>query len=322
MAGLGRLGLDPGGEVHALVSRVEADVQPRPGLGGDDVGGAVADIDGGDFKVGRLEAGIAVVQHVVLQGGEQVDQDRDRIGGTVRIGDVTLPAFDRQPDIDRATAADLDHVAEGLGAGGLADDAVVDDLALGLEGLDHHLGAVGRHAFLVAGDQEGERALHLAGGDGLGGRRGEGGHRALHVDRAAADQHAVDDLGGEGLAAPRRAIAHRDHVGVAGEAEIRPGRPVAGVKVLDLAEPHPPAGKAEALQGVLDEIHRARVGGGDGGAADEFLGQADGVEHGPWLVAGRGRRGNLQAPGLAIFVLQAEASQNSGLRSAKKASAS
>ena len=74
---------------------------------------------------------------------------------------------------------------------------MVDRLALGQQRLDDGLGAVGGHALLVAGDQERERALDAAGGDGLGGGGGEGGDGALHVHGAAADQDAVHDRGVE-----------------------------------------------------------------------------------------------------------------------------
>jgi hypothetical protein len=196
---------------------------------------------------------------------------------------VALHPLDPDPDIDGAPAADLDHVPEALGAGRLADDAVVDDLALGHQGLDHPLGAVEGHALLVAGDEEGQGARHRALGQGRSGGGGEGGDGALHVHGAPADQHPVDDVGGEGLAAPGGGVAHRHHVGVAGEAEVGPGRPDPGVEVLDLAEPHPAADKAQARQDLLDHIHGPGVGGGDGRTADQLAGQLDGVDpgHGP-----------------------------------------
>ena len=68
------------------------------------------------------------------------------------------------------------------------------------------------------------------------------------------------------------------NVGVAGEAEIGPGGAVAGVEVLDLAELHPPTGETQPLQGVLDDGHRAGVGGGHRRAADQLAGQFDGVD--------------------------------------------
>ncbi len=69
--------------------------------------------------------------------------------------------------------------------------------------LDHALGAVDRRAFLVAGDQEGDRAAMagVLGDEALGGRH----HRrqaALHVGGAAAIEHAVADLGLERVRAP------------------------------------------------------------------------------------------------------------------------
>jgi hypothetical protein len=164
----------------------------------------------------------------------------------MRIGHVTLDALDDDLGVDRASAANLDHVAEGLAGSGLADDAVADHLFGDLQRLDDHPGAMGRHTFLVAGDQEGERAGHLASLDRLSRGRGEGGDGGLHVDGAAADQEAVHDLSVEGACAPGRRVARRHHIGVAGEAKVRAFGSVAGVKVLDLAELHPSADEAEA----------------------------------------------------------------------------
>ena len=88
--------------------------------------------------------------------------------------------------------------------------------------LDHALGAVDRRAFLVAGDQEGERARcsrvrgdeFLAGGD-------HGGEPALHIGGAAAVEQAVADRRLERIGAPFLQRAGRDHVGVPGEAQHR-----------------------------------------------------------------------------------------------------
>ena len=259
---------------------VEADVQPRRGDGRDQVGGRIAHVHRGDLQVRGLEVGVAFIQHPRLKRRQQADQDRHGIGCPVRVGHMPLDPLDPDADIDRAPATDLDHVAKALGAGRLADDTVVEDLALGPQGLDHPLGAVEGHALLVAGDQEGQGARHRPLGQGRGRRGGEGGDGALHVHGPAADQHAINNVGGEGLAAPGGHIAHRHHIGVAREAEVGPGGPDPGVKVLDLAKPHPAAGKAEARQDLLDHIHGPGVGRGHRRAPDQLPGQFDGVDPG------------------------------------------
>jgi hypothetical protein len=275
----GRFG-DPRLQLRALVGRVEADVQPGLRLAGNDVGRRIADVDGGDLEVRRLEALVAVVQHARLQPGQQVDQHRHRIGRPVGIGDVALHALDRDPAVDAAAPADLDHVAQPRRAGRLADDAVVDDLALGGQRLDHPFGAVEGHAFLVAGDQETQRALRFTVGQ-IGGHGGdEGGDAALHVDRAAADQDAIGEGGLERRAGPGALVAHGHHIGVAGETEVGAGGSTPGVEVLDLAELHPAAGEADPFQGLLDDIHRAEVGRGDRRTADQVAGEVENVDHG------------------------------------------
>ncbi len=116
-------------------------------------------------------------------------------------------------------------------------------------------GAVDRDALLVAGDQERDRALRLAAGGGeMVEHRGKpAGDRALHVDGAAAVQHAVSDVGAERRVLPVRLVARRHHVGVAGEHEMRLAGADAGVEVLDivgagLGEGDAVDGKARARQ--------------------------------------------------------------------------
>ena len=114
--GLGpaRLGIEPGHQALAGVVRIEADVQPPARLGRDQIGRRISDVEGGQLQIGRLEGLIAFVQLVVGQTGDQPGQDRDRIGRTVRIGDMALFAVDGDPGVERAAPPDLDHVAEGV----------------------------------------------------------------------------------------------------------------------------------------------------------------------------------------------------------------
>ncbi len=102
-----------------------------------------------------------------------------------------MPLTASLPDM-RAAAAVLDHVAQHVGRGRLADQAVVELFAARLEHVADHHGAVGGRAFLVAGDQEGDRALVVGvrGGEFLA-RDHHGRDRGLHVGRAAAVQLAV-----------------------------------------------------------------------------------------------------------------------------------
>ena len=84
-----------------------------------------------------------------------------RIGivGEMRIADMALLALDGDPARERAAPADLDHVAHGVGIGRFAEDAMVEALAARLGPVEQLHRAVDGRAFLVAGDQEGDRAL-------------------------------------------------------------------------------------------------------------------------------------------------------------------
>ena len=57
---------------------------------------------------------------------------------------------------------------------------------------------------------------------------------ALHVDRAAAPDHAVGDFGGKRIEAPARRVARRHDIRMAGEHQA--GRPPAdpGVEIVDV----------------------------------------------------------------------------------------
>ena len=145
-------------QVVAAVEVVEADVELGAGAAGDDVGRLARGLDRGDFEVGGLEGVVAVVELERLERGEHPRQLRHRIVGAVRVGDVALHAGHRDPHVDRAAPADLDDVAEPRLRGRLADqDHVGPDAAL-RHPLHQRRRAVGRRAFLVAGDDQAERA--------------------------------------------------------------------------------------------------------------------------------------------------------------------
>ncbi len=141
----------------------------------------------------------ALVERLVHQRAHQLDEAAHRIVGAVRIGDVALLAGDDQHAVLRAAAADLDGVAELVDVARLAQHAMVELFAARGRPFQELGGAVDRDAFLVAGDQERDRALRLAAvrGEMIERRRDLAGDRALHVDGAAAVQHAVGDVARE-----------------------------------------------------------------------------------------------------------------------------
>ena len=151
--------------------------------------------------------------------------------------------------------------------------------------------AVDRDAFLVAGDQERDRAFRLAAvrGEMIERRRDLAGDRALHVHRAAAVQHAAGDVARERRMRPRLGIAGRHHVGVAGEHQMRRARADAGVEVLDvggagLGERHPVHGEARALQQRFEKRQRAAFRRRHRRAANQIAGDGDGI--GGWSCSG------------------------------------
>ncbi len=146
-----------------------------------------------------------------------------RIVGQMRIGGMALHAAHRDDARQRAAAADLDHVAERVGVGRLADQRGIPALALAGRPFEQLRRAVDGGSLLVAGDQQRDRALRPPmAPDMAGDRRDEAGDAALHVDGAAAVHLAIVDVGGEGRVAPGRLVAGRHHVGVAGEHQVRP----------------------------------------------------------------------------------------------------
>ena len=199
-----------------------------------------------------------------------------RVVGEVRIGDVTLDAVHGELARERAAPADLDRVAERVGAAGLADHAPVDLLAARFERFHHAPRAVDRRAFLVARQQERERAAVI-------GMRGDkalaGGHHrresTLHVGGAAAVQDAVAHDRVERIGLPFFARAGRHDVGVTGEAQHGSGSAMPRPDVLDRAEGHPLDPKTERFQPLPDQLQAAVVLGADGRTADQFLGECE-----------------------------------------------
>jgi hypothetical protein len=119
-------------------------------------------------------------QTVCREFGDGRCGQMDRVLRQMRVGDVSLNALDGQLPGERAAAAVLDHVAEGVDRRRFADDAVVDRLAAALQGVGDGDGAVGGVAFLIGSEQEGDRTAMrgMCGDEGFA-RRDEGGQRAF-----------------------------------------------------------------------------------------------------------------------------------------------
>ena len=150
--------LDQLDQVGAALEVVEADVELDDGRAGDDVGRLARRLERGDFEVGGLEGIAAVVEVERLQRGDHLGRLGHRIVGAVRIGDMALHARHRDPHVDRAAPADLDDVAQPILGGRLADQDHVGPDAARRHPVHDRRRAVGGRAFLVAGDDQAERA--------------------------------------------------------------------------------------------------------------------------------------------------------------------
>ena len=129
---------------------------------GNDVRRAGAGADVRDLERRRLEELVALVPDARGELGQRRRNSVHRIVGQMRIGDVSLHAVHRQLAGERAAAADLDRCRRAHRCSGFADDAPVDLLAARLEHFHDAARAVDRGTFLVAGQQEGERAVVVA----------------------------------------------------------------------------------------------------------------------------------------------------------------
>ncbi len=222
-----------------------------------------------------LVAGVdRLARHRCDEPGERVD----RVVDLERIGDVPLHAADRHDAGQAAAAADLDRVAELRRARRLADDAVLKRLAAPRQRLHHLQRAVVGRAFLVARDQEADRARELR--MPLGEPAAGVDHRceaAFHVGRAAADQPVAPDRGGERVDVPLLGRPRRDDVGVAREDERRSRAAAACPKIVDLAEPETLDDEAGGLEQLADQDLAARVGRRNRGPADQLARKAQRV---------------------------------------------
>jgi len=180
---------------------------------------------------------------------------------------VALGALDRDARVHGAAPADLDHIAQSLGIGRLADQAGINHFVIVPHPIEHLDGAVDRRTFLIAGDQHTDGAAEVAAApfDETPGGRGEGGHRAFHVRRAAPVEPAVAPRRLERIGGPVRRISRRHHVRVAGEAEVRLARAEARIEVVDVrrafgAERQAVAGEADLFERRAEHVEGACVG--------------------------------------------------------------
>jgi hypothetical protein len=267
---------------------VETHVERGVADGGYHVGRRVPDIDRGDLQAGRREVIAPVVQGLADQRRQHPDHVVQRVVGKLRIGGMALGAEYFQIAVQAPAAADFHHVAETRVARGLAHHAGVQPFASVFQPAQHLAGAVDRDCFLVAGDQKADGAGNAVAAPFMekAGKTGKkGGDRPFHIDRAAAEQLAVDHLAGKGVDPPGRRIARRHHVRVAGIAQVRAGRAQSCIEVFHvrrtgLGKGHAMTGEAKFLQPGLQQIERAPLDRGNARAAYQRLGELDGIEDG------------------------------------------
>jgi hypothetical protein len=250
--------MDLGPQARFGAGRGEAEVEDDVDMTGDDVAGAGAAVHVGNLPGGRRKE---VVAAIPLGGGEFGDGrggEMDRVLAQLRISDMRLDALDAQPAMQRTASAVLHGVAEDLGAGRLADNAVIQGFAACRETLDDLDRAVGRRAFLVGGDQPGDRAGMLGVlGDEAFDCRQKCGDGAFHVGGAATVEQAVAFGWLEWLGGPIFQGAGRHDVGMPGETD----------QGATLAAARPEVGDISADQGFDAEAERGEAFGQPGLAA-------------------------------------------------------
>ena len=216
---------------------------------------------------------------LIQVGGRQRVQHRNEamrgVVGEMRVGGVALHAVNRQPPGQTAPPADLDHVAECIGRGRLPDQASVRHFTALGQPFEHLFCAVDPRSFLVAGDQQTDRAVEARptlAKPALGGSD-KSGNRPFHVDRTTAPKRTLAQARGERVERPGFAGSGRHHVGVPGKAQIGPALPEAGVEVEDrvaavAAKHQAVTGEAEGFEIAGDDVERTLVLGGDARPAD------------------------------------------------------
>ncbi len=283
---------DPLTDIHVGQFGAEAEVELDLQLARNDVGGAGAGRDVGDLEAGGGEVGVALIPHGGGKFGQRWRRLVDRVVSQMGIGNMALHPAHQQITCDGAAAAIFHHIPYHGGRGGLADDAPADLLVSGLQGVDHPGGAIDKGPLLIGGDEKGDRpgVIRMLGHEALD-RHHHGSQRAFHVGGAAPVEHAILDgrLERRGVPFVQRPGGH--HVGVTGEAEQWPLAATTGPEVGGVLKHHglddkPDPGEALRHQGLAPFIE-----GGNGGAADQILGQCDDIRHQLSLVVLNGKRG-------------------------------
>ena len=139
----------------------ETQIKPCPQFTGDHIRRARSGGNIRDLKSGGLKVLVAIIPDA---GGQFRERGRQRVHGIVgqlRIGDVSLNPMDRQTPAQTAASADFDGIAQRVLARGFPDQAPVDALLALAQHFDHPTGAIDGRPFLIAGDQEGNRAAML-----------------------------------------------------------------------------------------------------------------------------------------------------------------
>src|SRR5690606_9296167 len=104
----------------------KAEVEHHFALARNHVGGTSATVDIGNLEAGGRKEFVAVVPRLRSQLGQYRGDAMNRVVGQVRVGDVALHALDAQHATERTTAAVLDDIADHVGRGRFADDAVIN----------------------------------------------------------------------------------------------------------------------------------------------------------------------------------------------------
>ncbi len=224
--------------------------------------------------------GCAAIKLASVHRCQHGQKPRHRIVRQMRIGDMALTAGHRQMAGQAATAAVLDHIAERVRVGRLADDAGIRLLPVGSGPFHHFHRAVDGIALFIAGDHQADRSA----GTGFQNPRGggdKGGDSAFHVGGTTAIETPVGNLGIESAMRPGGLVADRNHIRMAGKAQMRPAIADAGEEIVDafiaLAKGKARAGKAERCQLGLEKVERAAFMRRDRRAADQPLRQIDGM---------------------------------------------
>ncbi len=197
---------------------------------------------------------------------------------------MTLHAIDNDRAGLRAAPSDLDGVAHLVDVAGFTQHAVIELFSALRRPLQQLYGAVDGDVFLIAGDQERDRAFRLA----TVGREivQYGGNRAgdatLHVHRAAAIEHAVLDVPGECAVGPCRFVTGGHHVGVPREGDVRRLRADACIEIVDVGRAGFGEGDAMHLEpGIAEQLlqyaERARVCRRHGGTTQQIAGDGESV---------------------------------------------